>query len=440
MGIFRNGETKARKLSRKRAVVTVLDIGSSKVCCLVGRLKAAPQGDAFRGRTHAVEILGIGHHRSRGIKSGTVVNLDAAEEAIRQTVDAAERMAGVTVESLIITLSAGRLASETCSASIELPGKAIADGDLGRVLAAGRRYSVTPGRTVIHALPIGYSLDGEGGIADPRGMVGSRLGVDMHVVTADSPPLRNLELAVNRCHLSIEGMVAAPYASGLSVLVDDEAELGCAVIDLGGGTTTIAVFNRGYLVHADAIAVGGQHITNDVARGLSTRIEDAERLKTMFGSALPGFSDEREMLSVAPLDGDEHDLPHQVPRSALTRIIKPRVDEILELVRDRLNASGFAALFGRRLVLTGGGSQLNGMAEAARRILARNVRLGRPLGIAGLPEAAKGPAFAAAVGLLVYPQVAAMEQIEERADHTHFAMTGTGGYFARVGNWIRESF
>jgi cell division protein FtsA len=160
----------------------------------------------------------------------------------------------------------------------------------------------------------------------------------------------------------------------------------------------------------------------------------------MFGSALPGFSDEREMLSVPALDADEHELPHQLPRSALTRIIKPRVEEILELVRDRLNASGFAALFGRRLVLTGGGSQLNGMAEAARRVLARNVRLGRPLGIAGLPEVAKGPAFAATVGLLIYPQVAEMEQIEAGRD-MQFAMTGTGGgYFARVGNWIRESF
>jgi cell division protein FtsA len=323
---------------------------------------------------------------------------------------------------------------------VALGARAVADGDIGRVLAAGRRYSVTQGRSVVHAMPIGYSLDGEGGIADPRQMVGSRLGVDMHVVTADAPPLRNLELAVNRCHLSIEGMVAAPYASGLSVLVDDETELGSAVVDFGGGTTTIAVFTRGHVVHVDAIAIGGQHITTDIARGLSTRVEDAERLKTMFGSALPGFSDEREMLSVPALDADEHELPHQVPRSALTRIIKPRVEEILELVRDRLNASGYAALFGRRLVLTGGGSQLNGMAEAARRVLARNVRLGRPLGIAGLPEVAKGPAFAAGVGLLIYPQVAEMEQIEAGGD-THFAMTGTGGgYFARVGNWIRESF
>lgn len=439
MGLFGTGESRGRGLSRRGAIVSVLDIGSTKICCLVGRLRPAEPGEALRGRTHAIEILGFGHQRSRGIKSGVVANLDAAEQAVRLTVDAAERMAGVTVESLIVTLSAGRLASETCSAAVALSQKAISDADIGRVLAAGRRYSISEGRAIVHALPIGYSLDGEGGIADPRGMVGNRLGVDMHLVTADTPPLRNIELCVNRCHLSIEGMVASPYASGLSVLVDDEAELGCAVIDFGGGTTTIAVFNRGHFIHADAIAVGGQHITTDIARGLSARIEDAERLKTLFGSALPGVSDEREILSVRPLDGDEHDMPNQVPRSALTRIIKPRIDEILELVRDRLNASGFAALFGRRLVLTGGGSQLNGVAEAARRILARNVRLGRPLGIAGMPEAAKGPAFAAAVGLLIYPQVAEMEQIDER-DDAPFAMTGTGGYFARVGSWIRESF
>lgn len=437
MNLFRGRDQRA-SMAPRRAVVTVLDIGSTKIACLVGRLRASPAGEAFPGRTHAVEVLGVGHQRSRGIKSGVVVDLDAAEEAVRKTVDAAERQAGLTIDSLIVTLSAGRLASETCAASVALAGKPVAEGDIGRVLAAGRRYSVKPGRTVIHALPIGYALDGEGGVADPRGMIGGSLGVDMHVATAETPPLRNLELAVNRCHLSIAGMVAAPYASGLSVLVDDEAELGAAVVDLGGGTTTIAVFNRGHLVHVDAIAIGGHHITTDIARGLSTRIEEAERLKTMFGSALPGYADEREMLSVPPLDDDGHDLPHQVPRSALTRIVKPRVEEILELVRDRLNGSGFAAVFGRRLVLTGGGSQLNGIVETARRTLARNIRLGRPLGVSGLPEFARGPAFAAAVGLLVYPQVAGEEQIEETQET--FAMTGTGGYFARVGNWIRESF
>jgi cell division protein FtsA len=437
MGLFASSD--GIGLPRRPMIVSVLDIGSTKVCCVVARLTPAAPGEALRGRTHTIEVLGLGHQRSRGIKSGIVANLDMAEQAVRATVDAAEKKAGVTVESLILNLSAGRLASETTSATVELSAEPVLEKDIGRVLAAGRHHSAAPGRTVVHSLPTGYAIDGEGGIADPRGMVGRHLSVSMHIVTADQPPLRNLELAVNRCHLSVEALVASPYASGLSVLVDDEAELGCAVVDFGGGTTTIAVFNRGELVHVDAIAVGGQHITTDIARGLSTRIEDAERIKTMYGSALPGISDERDVLSVATIGDDEHSGPAQVPRAALTRIIRPRVEEILELVRDRLNASGFAHLFGRRLILTGGGSQLNGIGEAARRILARNVRMGRPLGIAGMPEVAKGPSFATAVGLLIYPQVAEMDQIDDR--QLPMAMNGTnGGFVQRVAGWFRESF
>src|SRR6185312_15338437 len=185
----------------------------------------------------------------------------------------------------------------------------------------------------------------------------------------------------------IETLVASPYASGLSVLVEDEAELGCACIDFGGGTTTLAVFMKGQFVHVDAIAVGGQHITTDIARGLSTSLEGAERLKTMHGNTLPTTSDDNDILSVPPI-GDEGDVPNQIPRSALTRINRPRIEEILERVRDRLNSSGVASMVGRRMVLTGGASQLTGLAEAARRILARNVRLGRPLGVAGMPEVA----------------------------------------------------
>jgi cell division protein FtsA len=435
MPLFR---TDSRPRNKRAQIVSVLDVGTSKICCLIARLVPRAPSDALPGRTHAIELLGIGYQRSRGIKSGVVTNLDLAEQAIRRAVDTAERMAGITVQSLIVNLSCGRLSSENYSASVALIGQ-VSEGDIGRVLAAGRRHSVVEGRSVVHSLPTGYSLDQDSGIADPRGMVGQRLSVDMHVVSAETPPLRNLELCINRCHLSIEAVVATPYASGLAALADDEAELGCACIDFGGGTTTIAVFNRGQFVHTDAIAIGGHHVTTDVARGLSTRIEDAERLKTMHGSALPGLSEERELLSVMPIGEDAGDVPNQVPRSALTRIIRPRVEEILELVRDRLNRSGFASLVGRRMVLTGGASQLTGLAEAARRILARNVRLGRPLGITGMPEVGKSPAFAAPVGLLIYPQVAEMEQFDKGYE-TYFAKTGTGGYLARVGDWLRESF
>ncbi|HWJ75006.1 cell division protein FtsA [Mesorhizobium sp. BR1-1-16] len=440
MALFVTSESRLKPLSAKKAtIVSILDVGSSKVCCLIAKLKPRELGDVLPGRTHAVEVLGIGHQRSRGIKSGVVVDLDKAEQAIRLAVDAAERMAGVTVESLIVNVSCGRLSSEVYSASVSLTGHEVVENDIKRVLAAGREHTVTPERAPIHSLPIGYAIDGNGGIRDPRGMLGERLGVDMHIVTGESAPLRNLELCISRCHLSVEAMVATPYASGLSALVDDETELGVACVDLGGGTTTISVFMDGQFVHADAIAIGGQHVTTDIARGLSTRIEDAERLKTMHGSALPSVSDERDMLSVLPISDDDRDVPNQIPRAALTRIIRARIEEVLELVRDRLNRSGFQTMVGRRIVLTGGGSQLAGINEAARRILARNVRLGRPLGVTGLPEAARGPAFSAAVGLLIYPQVAQIEQVSAMRGH-RMPMTGTGGYFARVGHWFRESF
>jgi cell division protein FtsA len=215
--------------------------------------------------------------------------------------------------------------------------------------------------------------------------------------------------------------------------------MGCAVVDLGGGTTSVGVFAGGHLVHVDALAVGGHHVTMDIARGLTTRVATAERLKTLHGACISSASDERDMLAVPQVDEDERDVHNHLPKSHVVRIIRPRVEEILELVRDRLRGAGFAAQAGRRVILTGGGSQLVGLPETARRILEGQVRVGRPLGIKGLPDAAKGPAFSAAVGLLVYPQVAHVEHFEPRAGGI-FAGTGTDGYLSRVGRWFRESF
>lgn len=423
---------------RRSAVICALDIGTSKVACLIARLKPCGAQEALRRRSHGIEVLGIGHTRARGIKSGTVVNLAEAEQAVRQAVDAAERMANVHVESVVLSVGAGRVGSELYAATVHIGGPAATDGDIERVLAAGSRHSVRGGRAVLHSLPVSYALDESRDIRDPRGMLGRRLGVDMHVVTTDVAVARNLMLAVERCHLCVEAMVAAPYAAGLCALADDEADLGAAVVDIGAGTTTAAVFSHGRFVHADAFALGGNHVTTDLARGLTAKVVDAERIKTLHGSAICGASDDRDMITVPPVGEDEREPPHVVSRAALVRIISPRVEEILEMVRDRLAASSFAADPGARVVLTGGSSQLAGLPEIAARILARRVRVGRPLGVAGLPEAAKGPAFAVAAGLLIYPQVAHLEQVESR--RTRALMTGTEGYFARVGRWLRESF
>jgi cell division protein FtsA len=372
------------------------------------------------------------------MKAGTVVDLVEAEAAVRQAVDAAERTAGVHIESVIVSVSAGRIASELYAATVHLRGSTASEGDIERVLSAGSSHSVREGRAVLHSLPIGFALDDARSIRDPRGMLGRRLGVDMHVVTVDAAATRNLMLAVERCHLAVEAMVATPYVTAHSVLADDEADLGTAVVDIGAGTTTTAVFSAGRFVHADGFALGGNHITMDLARGLNARIADAERIKTLHGSAICGPSDDRDMISVTPVGEHAGEPPQLVPRAALTRIIAPRAEEILEMVRDRLANSPFAADPRGPVVLAGGSSQLAGLPEVAARILGRQVRVGRPLGIGGLPDIAKGPAFAAAAGLLVYPQVAYLEHYEPR--RTRHLMTGTDGYFTRVGRWLRESF
>lgn len=439
MNLLRQGLTpKMRPLSPKRtATISAIDIGTSKIACLIARLRPYAANDVLPHRTHAIEILGIGHTRAAGIKGGAVVDLAQAENAVRIAVSAAERMAGVELESAVLSVSASRLSSELFAASVNVHGPAVGDGDIERVLAAGSAHSVRDGRVVLHSLPIGYALDDAHGIRDPRGMLGRRLGVDMHVVTVDAAAVRNLMLCVERCHLSVEAMVATPYVAGLAALSDDESDLGSAVVDMGAGTTTVAVFAGGHFVHADGFALGGRHVTMDLARGLNARIADAERTKTLYGTVLSGASDERDMVTVSS-GADDSEPPHVVPRANLVRIIKPRVEEILEMVRDRLQKSPFTAEPRGRVILTGGASLLNGLPELAAHIFGRQVRVGRPLGLSGLPEAAKGPAFAAAAGLLVYPQSAHLEHFEPRRGRQWAA--GNDNYFTRVGRWLRESF
>jgi cell division protein FtsA len=439
MTVLRFGLTpKMKPVSpRRAAVVAALDVGTSKVVCLIARLEPQGPQDVLRRRSHGVRLLAFAHTAASGMKAGSVVDLVEAEEMVRQAIDIAESTAGVQLESVVVSMSGGRLGSERFVATIDLGG-AVTESDIGRVLAAASRHSVRDGRAVLHSLPIGYAVDAASGIREPRGMLGHHLGVDMHMVTADVATVRNLMLTIERSHLSVEAMVASPYVAGLAALADDEADLGAATVDMGAGTTSLAVFSGGKFVHADGFALGGNHVTMDLARGLNTRVADAERIKAIYGSVLAGGSDERDMITVPPVDDEEREPPQFVSRASLVRIVRPRVEEILEMVRDRLAASPFAAEPRGRVVLTGGASQLTGLADLAARILKRPVRIGRPLGLAGLPEAAKGPAFAVAAGLLVYPQAAHLEHFEPR--RTRQLMTGTGGYMARVGRWLRESF
>lgn len=437
-----NGKSSSQRgitLSANRSsIISVLDIGTSKICCVIAKLRPLMRKQELPGRTHGIEVLGISYQISRGIKGGVVVDMDTAEQSIRAAVDAAERMAGLTVESVIVNISCGRIYSEAFSASVDIGGHEVSDRDIQRVLHAGRVHSGTNTRSVLHALPIGYTLDGNRGIQDPRGMIGEQLGVDIHMVSAETAPLRNLSLCISRCHLTIEAMVTTPYASGLSSLVQDETNLGVLCIDMGGGTTSAAIFFEDNFVYSDVIAVGGGHVTMDIARGLSTPLADAERIKTLYGNALASESDERETIQVPPVGESQDEAGHVIPRSMLTGVIRPRIEETFELLRDRLRDSGFSQYAGRRVVLTGGASQLTGAREVAARILDKQVRVGRPLGVTGLPDATRGPSFSAVMGLLVYPQVAHFEMTDVSYE-TEKRATGTG-YMSAVTNWLRESF
>ncbi|MEN3792079.1 cell division protein FtsA [Fulvimarina sp. MAC3] len=422
--------------SRRTQIVSVLDIGSEKMSCMIGKLRPRPEGEVLRDRSHTIEVLGVGYQRSRGVKSGNVIDIEAAAKAIRATVDAAEAAAGLSVGSLIVSLTAGRLKSYRGSATLN-PLTAITQSDVDFVESQAARIRFEPTRLALHSVPFDLAIDGEGGVENPVGMAAGTLSADMHVLTAEEVPLRNLEAALNEAHIEVEAFVATPYASALATLVEDEAAMGSAAIDMGSGTTTIAIFHNGHFVYADQVAIGGSHITMDIARGLSIHPADAERLKVVNASTMPHLADEDEILTIPSLGEGGNDETVTVSRGTLSKIVRPRVEEILELVRDRLNASNLGHVIGKRVVLTGGASQLSGLPDTARAILQRNVRLGRPVGVAGLTTAHKSPAFSAAVGLLIYPQVVHRETVATTSIAARMFDQSTRA--GRFGTWLKRS-
>jgi cell division protein FtsA len=414
------------RMSNGGEAVAVLDVGTTKVCCFIAR-----QGDDAKPR-----VVGIGHQLSRGLRGGAIVDMEQAEASILAAVHAAEQMAGETLRDVTVNVAGGHPASQTIGVEVAIAGHEVGDGDLRKVIDQGRLYDAAADRRLIHSIPVGYTIDGSRGIRDPRGMYGERLGVDMHVVTAASGPVRNLTTCIARCHLDIRALVVSPYAAGLAALVDDEMDLGVCVVDMGGGTTTLAVFFDGNVVYTDSIPAGGQHVTSDIARGLSTPLAHAERMKTLYGNCVPSPADEREMITVPQVGEEDRAQANTIPKTILVGIIQPRLEETFELVRSRLEMSGFDKIAGRRIVLTGGASQLAGVRELAQLVLDKQVRMGRPIRLAGLAEATGGPAFAVGAGLIAYAR-------RTSADETRPARAqpdSGNGLFGRLGSWFKENF
>ncbi len=416
----------------RSGLIAALDLGTSKVACLIARLNPNAIGPAGR-----VQVVGIGHHRSDGMRAGAVVDLDAAEGVIRRTVETAESMVGENIETVFVNLSAGKPKSKLIAHDIDVEGREIGDADMARLMDAHVLAGEIPeGHEILHALPVGYSVDDDKGIRDPRGLYGSRLGVNLHMITAQAAPRKNLETVIKRCHLKVERMIATPYASALACLAGDEQELGATCIDIGGGTTSLAIYFDGELVHTDVIPIGGQHMTNDIARGLSTPPEQAERMKTLEGSVIPSPSDDHDLISVPLIGESAIQETAQVPRSVLIGIIRPRAEEILELVKQRLADSGFDRVIGQRVALTGGGGGLAGMTELTSGILGRQVRIATPRPLPGLPETLANPCFSTCAGLIRYAAETPMDAIPVPVH----GETRPPGPLGRIGQWLRENF
>jgi cell division protein FtsA len=413
----------SRRSRNKGDTITALDIGTSKICCFIARRfdDAEPQ------------VIGLAHHISHGVKAGNMIDMEAVQNAINATLDNAEDMAGEKINRVVVNFSGGKLASHHEKITVPLNGSEAADDDIQRLFGEGEQRALDNETELLHLVPNDFGIDGQTGIRDPRGMAGDLLSASLHMVTAQTAPIRTLLGALSRCNLQVEHVVISPYASGLSCLVEDEMSLGTTVIDMGGGTTTLAVFQEGQMVHADSIPIGGIHITQDIARVLTTPLSHAERLKTLFGSAYASPSDDKEIIDVPQVGEEAPELANHIPKSHLIRIIQPRVEETFEYVRERLQAASLNAQLTRRVVLTGGACQMPGVREMAGRMLDKQARIGRPLRLQGLNDNMAGPAFATAAGLLAFAvnPAAALPRFGQD-------LSGGDGILGRAMNWLKN--
>ncbi|WP_084863168.1 cell division protein FtsA [Salibaculum halophilum] len=396
-----------RQAAMQRGVIAILDVGTSKIACLILRFDGPDRfrdsdGVGSMAGQSAFRVIGAATTRSRGVRFGEVEAMAETERAIRTAVQAAQKMANVRVDHVIACLGGGLPRSYGLDGQAAVEGPVVTEADIGRVLSACEVPDYGEGREVLHAQPINFALDHRNGMADPRGQIGNDLTCDLHMLTVEAATIRNLLHCINRCDLELAGLASSAYASGISALVEDEQELGAACIDMGGGTTSLSIFMRKHMIYADTVRMGGDHVTGDISMGLQVPLAMAERIKTFYGGVMATGMDDREMIDTGGETGDWERDRRSVSRAELIGIIRPRVEEILEEVRMRLDAAGFEHLPSQQIVLTGGASQIPGLDGLASRILGQQVRLGRPLRVQGLPQAATGAAFSASVGLSLF--------------------------------------
>jgi len=392
-----------RRLAIQRGVIGVIDIGTYKVAALVLKLdpaKTMPGIGNMAGQA-GFRVIGAGTTQSCGVRFGEIAAMAETESAVRTALQAAQKMARERVDHVIVCLSGGNPRSYGLAGNVEIDGATVAENDIAQVMAACDMPDIGRGRDVLHAQPINFALDHRSGLSDPRGQSGRALSCDMHMVTVDTALVRDICNCLRRCDVEVAGVTASAYATGMSALVEDEQELGAACIDLGAGVSGVSIFMKKHMIYADSVRMGGSLVTSDISQGLQVDFATAERLKTIHGGVQATSMDDREMIEIGGNSGDWDKDRRTISRSELIGIMRPRIEEILEHVRARLDAAGFSHLPSQQVVLTGGGAQVPGIDGLAARIFGQQVRLGRPVRVRGLPQAAAGPAFSSAVGLCV---------------------------------------
>lgn len=412
----------------KPTTVAALDIGSSKVCCVIAKMS----------RDGMIKVIGYGCNASQGIKNGIVTDINQATYAVGNAVDAAEQMANTHISRVIVNMSGDKIKSAVKTFSINLnKNRPVNENDLSKIKAKGTDKVNVEGCELIHCLPTNYRLDGGDDIKDPRNMYGETLSMDILLGFAPDVVCRNLSTVIENARLEIVGKVFSAYASGLACLVDDEREYGATVIDMGGGTTSIACFRHGYPFYFGSIPVGGNNVTNDMVAGLNTSFFHAERLKNLYGCAFCSTQDKEETINIYPMGEEDDSNIKQTSRAFLTSIIQPRIEETFVLVNRKLAEAGLRDISSHRVVLTGGASQLVGVSEVASLILDKQVRLGRPKGIVGLPDVLRNPAYSSCVGMLLF----AMNYAEKKPRRIiNKPMYGNGGTWGKIFSWFKQDF
>ena len=416
--------TVMKTIKKTKNIFTVIDIGNNKVSCLIGT--------SVKTNDVQVKVLGFGQHASIGISNGLITNMNEIANSIARAVEGAETMAGFPIEKVICSISGGRPITKIIRNQLKIDSGRVMKSDLIKIHKINNLIGID-NYTPLSITPIKYYIDKNSPVDNPIGMHTDNLTLDTSITYGKKNVMQNFASAIELCHLSAEKFIISPEASGVSTMTKDEREHGAIVIDLGGNITSIGVFINDKIVFSDSIPIGGIHITSDIVRGLGTKSEDAEKIKILYGSALSNETDEYTSIEIPIISDEGEIINQQIPKAMLTAIIKPRIEETFELLKEKLNYFKKNSNFSNKVILCGGGANLNNIREFASTFLETNVRIGRPIGLIGLPEIVQTPTFSCLAGLLIKSLEGEKVPVEQQIN------LGLFNYFGRLGNWFDKN-